>query len=834
MLIIAVALATTLVVAAAASLGTMNESIRVAMGSIAGLADVKVQPKFGGPFEADVVQTIKSWPEVREVSPSFSVGVQLRQIGDSGGTTAAAQGVDPVAESRVHPRTFAQGRMIQKTGEVAVDRWIARRLDAEVGDQLELVVLGETRVVTLVGILDRPVLAVLQKPLVMIPLSQAHELAGLGDLVNEVHIQLESDVDVDAFIEARQGQLPDLLELSTPNSGQANVKRVVNATNLMLLLTTVLVYLSASFLILTTMTTTVTERQRELAILRCLGTGRTQIAISQLLSGLMLSVGGSLLGAPVGIFLAYLLYERFSNVLIGGFDVNVPGVSLAVGASIVAGLIGAGYPAVLAAKVSPLEAMVARARPASKRGVILCGVVGVLFVSVQPMLLILPTGMDNSQLFWFYMSVGLPLMLIGFFILGVPVLVLVARLFAPLLATVLRLPGELLQQTLLATPMRNGFTGGALMVGLGLLIALWTVGRGAMDGWFEQLDMPDAFVHSYYSLTPQQEAAIAAAPAVTSSCSTTMFPVNVRGMKFGVKDITPAFTQFVSFEPESFFNMTEIEWVEGDEQQALARLKQGQAILISKEFYRAHGIGVGGVMTIDTGEGPVDFEVAGVVGSVGLDVAVAVFGIQNHYDRAAVSSVFGTRSDAQRYFGVDASNLMLLELDPSYEDHEAVSQLREAAPGVVAGTSRKMRRHMRWSIEKLMRVSSSVAIATLIISCLGVGNLIAANIAARRFEYGVLRAIGSDRWLLGRLVIGETLVLVITGGLIGTFMGMQLAVLDRAFNMRMMGIEYTVNLQWGVIGWGWFALAAAALLAALPAIGRLVATRTLRLLAAGR
>jgi len=174
---------------------------------------------------------------------------------------------------------------------------------------------------------------------------------------------------------------------------------------------------------------------------------------------------------------------------------------------------------------------------------------------------------------------------------------------------------------------------------------------------------------------------------------------------------------------------------------------------------------------------------------------------------------------------------VLVSLRDDVSDREAVRQLTEAVPGSVAGTSRKIIRRVRRSLDRVIAVSSTVAVGSLILACFGVGNLIVAEVTSRRFEFGVLRAVGAQRGLLGRLVAGQTVIVALVGCATGTVLGTELVMIQRGFHRRLVGLEYAAHLPLGVLACGAMAVVAAALIAALPAIWPLMRQHPRALLA---
>ena len=113
-------------------------------------------------------------------------------------------------------------------------------------------------------------------------------------------------------------------------------------------------------------------------------------------------------------------------------------------------------------------------------------------------------------------------------------------------------------------------------------------------------------------------------------------------------------------------------------------------------------------------------------------------------------------------------------------------------------------------------VASVVAIGAMLVACLAVANLIIAGVQARRFEFGVLRAVGAQRGLLARLVIGEALVIGLSACVLGTFMGMQGGWGGQKLYQIVIGIVLNVTPPWEAIGVGCLAVIGITVLAAAP------------------
>lgn len=899
LLVAVVALCATLITAIAFALASVQGAIGSRLDSTFGRADLRITSRSGGgDFDASLAGRVANWPEVDRSSARFTTSLSLRSVRYEWteskdptrngyarqrrvmGQTPMAQGVDIDAESRVRPMELVEGRWPTGPGEIVIDQASqvafgktpepgaasvmaslpgllskveedknagpefveskdeAERLTRErmvrLGSVLEFVrPLREPVKLTVVGISASPI--AFGRPEVFLQREALAELAGKKDRLTQIDIVVRDGVDATGLAEEAKSRVPGGLLVQTTAKITSGLSKNMQANQLGFALASIMAFLAASFIVTTGITTGVTEKQRDLAVIRCIGGTRAQLAWSQVFVGIIIGAAGAIIGVPLGVLAAWVLVTLFRDVLPSGFAFSWTGVLLSPFGCLLAGVVGSAYPAWQASRVSPLEALAQRAAPASRAWIIALSLVGLLGVVAQ--LIIVTQVPDGQVMFWSYASVGLPAMYCGYFVLGVPLVLLASWALGPVIAKIMRLPPRLLERSVARTPFRHGFTAGAMMTGLGLMTALWTQGSSVMRDWLGKLEFPDAFVVGL-NLTPKTQQEIQELPFVSGTCAIAL--QNVETDAFGVRALQKYTSTFIAFEPDSFFNMTQLSWVQGDEATARVELNKGGAILVAREFHAAQKLGVGDVFKCRHDGKDFEFRIVGVVTSPGLDVVNKFFNVGEEYTDQSVHAVFGSRRDLREKFGSDAINMIQIGLKPigepgAVDDQEAVKRIRAAAfeAGVLdAGSGRWIKEEIRTFVRGSLLVSSVIAIFAMGIAGLGVANLIIAGIATRQFEFGVLRAVGATRGQIARLVLSEAIIIAIAACVLGTAIGFQGALAGRRLNYVLFGLELTFQTPWGPIAWGWLAVGVMTLGAAAPAVLALARRRPRELLGA--
>ena len=110
--------------------------------------------------------------------------------------------------------------------------------------------------------------------------------------------------------------------------------------------------------IINTLALSVIERRREIGMLRAVGAQRRHIRIMMYVESVTIAVYGAIVGAAMGLFLAWAFVAALEEKGLGdGVFIPWGQVGLMLAASAVVGLIAAVWPAITASRTSPLEAI---------------------------------------------------------------------------------------------------------------------------------------------------------------------------------------------------------------------------------------------------------------------------------------------------------------------------------------------------------------------------------------------------------------------------------------------------------------------------------------------
>lgn len=637
--------------------------------------------------------------------------------------------------------------------EIVIDKAAAEALDLSIGDTVTIVAERRTdaRIVGLVGFGDGdgpPVGAI-----ALTTLAGVQAMLGLGEGLSEILVTSDLPVgDLQPLLADELGagmQVATAQDLAAAGAEQA-------ASNLQLL-QIVLVAMSVaaliigSFLIANTFSIVISQRTRELAVVRAAGATGGQVLTSVLVEALIVGALASAVGVLLGVIGAHGL-----RLLARAFDVSIPEGNLVVQprtvliafvAGLLVTLISAVGPARRAAAVSPMAAMRASAAEARQfgRGRVIGGVI------------MLIVGASVSALPAF----GAPMLLLGVgLVLALAGFVMTAPLvLRPLVALIGRagaasVPGQLARDAAMRAPRRSSATVMALAFGLALMSFVSVIGasvKAATGEQYREVISADVVIES-----AGQEMLGGVHAAVFDEVNDVAEAGVVTRLKYGHWKDGGTTSALTALDPDAITDVATIPMADG----AITDLNGG-GVVIAERVAIERDLAIGDELPMTfarTGEQfvpIVGIMTDGPAQALQTDYFVSLGTYAELYTEEMDASIFVLAAD-----GTTPAELTTA-LQSALEDHPTV-QVRDQA-AVIAGRTQ--------TVDQIFGLVTVLLAFAMIIAVLGIANTLALSIVERTREIGLLRSVGMSRGSVALMVQIEavivSLVAVITGLALG-------------------------------------------------------------------
>jgi putative ABC transport system permease protein len=282
---------------------------------------------------------IAAIPGVRATTP---IG-QAVDSSDSGFGSRLIDGIDYDQYANLARITIREGRALQSGDEAIVDPEWQRNRKAQVGDKVQLF----HRPFTIVGVYEPP-----GGGRIKIPMKTMQEQLGTENKATAILVACVNPAEQDQVAARILERFPEDQLLFTRDLPELYATGVP-ALNVFL---NVIVGVAAAIsvlVILLAMYTTVTERTRQIGILKSLGMSKTSIAWVIEQEAIIVSVLGVVAGVLLTM-LAQLVVTRTTNLSI---EIEPRWVLIALAVGLFGGSIGALYPALRAARQDAVDAL---------------------------------------------------------------------------------------------------------------------------------------------------------------------------------------------------------------------------------------------------------------------------------------------------------------------------------------------------------------------------------------------------------------------------------------------------------------------------------------------
>lgn len=644
----------------------------------------------------------------------------------------------------LNPFELVEGRAPEGPDEVAFDKRTVDQTGYRVGDTATFQTATGVSEATLVGVArfgsaDSPAGAAIT----LFDNDTAQFLLAAPGQVDTIAVVAEdgaSPATVRDAVRAALGDAPVDVVTGTDlvAETQGTAQESFSGVRTFLLVFALISVLVGTFVIYTSFSFIVAQRQRQVAVLRAIGASRPQVLVSVVIESLLVGIIASLVGYVLGVALAGTLAGAFVP---GSSAVILPrsfGAAVAVGTVVT--VLSASFPAARASKVPPVAAMRDVAIDTSHRSIGrllaggLAGVVGlgalgagIAEVEVQGQSPLRASG------------VGMLCLFVAMIVLG-PIAARPASLGMGRPLPALRgIVGRIAQQNAARNPKRTASTASALMIGLGIVSLFLVVNaslRASLDDTVDNRFRGDFVIDAGTGFTGS------GLPGYLADEVDTVPEVDAAtGVRFGFAQVDGKAVAIGGLDADTAFDLFEVEVTAGD----VAALDED-------------GIGVFAATAADRG-----WSVGDQVPVVFGDTGIRRFTIAVLLDSKELTGayVMGTAAFDANLPDVGDTQIWI-RLAEGVSPEQARSALEPLVAGFPSAEIQDLddfKQAIKAQYDILLVLVNALLALTILIAMIGIVNTLVLSVVERTREIGLTRAVGASRGQVRSAIRWEALLI---------------------------------------------------------------------------
>ena len=525
------------------------------------------------------------------------------------------------------------------------------------------------------------------------------------------------------------------------------------------------------FIIANTFNIVMSQRVRELGLLRAVGATPRQVRSAVLVEALIVGLIASAIGLIVGLGLAFGV-EAFLNAVgaeLPDFSktLSIPTILIGLAVGVIVTLLSAWLPARRAGSTPPVTAISGTdaGGPSGRRSTIL----GAVLVAIGGTLtgVSLFGGIDSTATLLGLLGIGAATLMIGLTLVSSLVAAPISRALGAPIAAVYKRPGVLAKENAARNPRRTATTAAALMIGLSLVSMAFVVGETLRS---DLTELVETTVQADFAIFPRNDIGLVPA-AVLDDLEASPDLESAAGIKYwnttidhdgsstgiaasqdGVEVGTVPF--------ERIDAVLDLDLIEGSYEAI-----DDDSLAIRDTVADDLGAGLGDVLEVQLFDGSTaDLEIAAIfedgtifTGTIVTEARWDTIGDQdNAYDWVAVSAAVGSTAEA--------SDLAITEIGSDF-------------PQVVAQSAAEFVDEVSGQVDMFLFVLTGFLGLAILIAFIGIVNTMALSVFERTRELGLLRAVGMTRKQMHKMVRWEAAIVSSVGALFGAVVGIVFGIL---------------------------------------------------------
>ena len=721
------------------------------------------------PFDESILETVLDVDGVETAVGGVAGFAAIISTDSDGDQTVVRNGQAPTlgfawsTVSRLSPLSIKDGNGRPPTGpgDVAVDVGTANKEGYTLGDTITIQANGPAEEFTLVGLLsfgDQDTL--LGATLTAFETKEAQRIFDMEGQFNSIGVAADSTATSEELTRAINDALPDGVVAITGRAQAASELTEINDAlgiiNTALLAFAGVAVFVGSFIIQNTFRIIVTQRTRELALLRAIGATGRQVVVMVVIEALIVAVVASAIGIVAGIGLASGIRSLMAaaGLALGEGSLIVLSRTIIVGMTVgvAVTLLAAVLPARKAAKVSPVAAMRGETRT-SKGSLRRRSIAGLAVLGLG--LVLLSIGLFGSA--------GNALVNVGF---GALIMFIGVSILAPLaarpIANVLGAPlpklfgitGTLAKENTKRAPRRTASTASALMIGIAL-VAFVTIFAATTKASIAEL-VGDLFPADFTIQSTQTgndpNIPMTFSSDLVAEVSALEVVEVAGGLQIGNALIDGDSVIITGVDPAKANSLMTLDPLPG----ALESLTLN-TIIVSTSSMDSRGWSVGENVLLTT--------------PIIEDISLTVTGT---FERDDLGDYLISSESFEEYYETSGDAFVMVKLAPGVSDDDgrtAISVVTDKYPTTKLQDKSELISEAESQIDTALVLFQALLGLAIIIAVLGITNTLALSIIERTREIGLLRAVGMDRRNVRRMIRWESVIVSLFGATLGVGMG---------------------------------------------------------------
>ena len=627
--------------------------------------------------------------------------------------------------------------------------------------------------------------------------------------------------------------------------------------------------LAALLIVFTALNMSVDEEKRLIAFYRISGLTRLQVGLSVLFEAVVLAAPGWILGMGIG----WLLVLWSSGKATG---LNPKTVNFSFWCTFIGTVLAALYPMFRSARVKPLDAMgtperrflTGKRRRRQTARFVVAALAGLAAIGADLYIIYNLPG-DSARRAAMHSGVGVMLLAAGVVCI-LPLAIRIAEfVLLPVLAFLFRFDYRMLRHEFSGNAGRVAAVAVALSVGGGLYVTMQIWGYSMLDPFLPGRRAPDAFVAFLPNgLRPELVDELKRASFVDPE---RFVPIAIEQAAFaeGTVPDDPFKRQFANVvffgvDVEKAFEgktpLVGFRFRQGNPKEAFRAMKSGRGVIVTDSLSVDYALNVGDTLkTVHPRDEKrvLEYPIVGVVSFPGWQWLSKTGGVRRNFGRSG--GIVFAREDVvaddyqierRSYFWFDAKNGESVDYGSAEYacDYLARKNLlldcQEGTGTVLPGaltayaklsTRESLTESITRRADSVIWGLSKTPLITLMIAAIAVIGAIANSIRARRWQYGVMRAVGTTRGTIIRAVLAEAVLIGTVAAFASFIFGFLAAQGALKLGQSMFGsLDPPLILPFKRLAFGLGLTVALCLVAALGPAIKIGRAETLKLLQSGR